>query len=260
MRESNKTVSILMPVYNASKVLKKALENLLSQTHRNLEIIAVDDCSTDDSLKILRFFGKRDKRLRVLKNRKRYGLSVCLNRGLKKAKGQFIAFMDPNDSCYKNRLEKQVSYLLSHPKTLCVGTQCEFVDQEKDFKISNFPSDHESISNTLFAGLSIQFETAMINRLLLPKDVLRFDGISYRFLPTERKVIYANVFLRLLPYGEINNLTEVLYIHKNPQPINSLFEFGRLWLKSAAVYDYRPSLWTFFFPLLAPVKTIFQSA
>lgn len=252
-------VSILLPIHNASTYLKACLESLLSQSYAQIEIIAIDDGSTDNSLRILRSYARKDARLKVFKNKKRYGLATCLNRGLKYASGYFLAFMDADDSNHKDRISKQLEYLLANPKVAAAGTNCQFVNPHT-FQIttSDFPLDHAAISASLFAGMTMQPETVMINKQLLPKDLLKFQGTSYRFLPKERRLIYAEAFLKIISYGEFHNLPELLYTHKNPETVESVISFMKLWAKSAAIPDFRPSFKSLFFPIFNDRKPIFQ--
>jgi len=259
MEETQKLVSILLPIHNASKYLKGSLESLLGQSYGHIEVIAVDDGSTDTSLRILKSYAKKDRRLKIFKNKKRYGLAICLNRGLKYASGTYLAFMDADDTSHKERILKQLDYLTANPKIAAVGTNCQFVNPVTyQITQSAFPTDHESIAKTIFAGVSMQPETVMINKTLLPKDLLKFNGTSYRFLPKERRVIYAEAFTKLLTYGEFHNLSDLLYIHKNPETIESVIEHMKLWAKSITIPDYTPSFKSLFSPLFSSRKPIFE--
>lgn len=253
-------VSILLPIHNASRNLRLALESLLNQTYRNIEVIAVDDGSKDESIEILKTFAEKDSRIKIFKNKKRYGLSTCLNRGFRYAKGQFIAFMDANDISFVQRVEKQVEFLTQNPKVAVVGTQCEFVDPEtRSVAKSSFPLDHEEVKPALFAGVSIQPETAMINRHVLPKDALKFEGTSYRFLPKERRVIYTKAFMNLVSYGQIENLSDFLYRHRYPGTIKSVVGIVKLWINSfIQPNDYRPSFRTLLLPFNNQTRLVSQ--
>src|ERR1035437_771680 len=90
-------ISVIMPVYNASEYLSKAIESILWQTHTNWELICVNDGSTDNSLSILKAFAKKDKRIKVFSNKTKRGIGYSLNKALKVTKGKFIARMDADD-------------------------------------------------------------------------------------------------------------------------------------------------------------------
>ena len=78
-------VSIIMPLFNAAKYLPEALHSVLGQTYQDFELICVDDCSTDDTGKLLKEFQKKDERIKILTNQKRLGAALSRNRVLKGA-------------------------------------------------------------------------------------------------------------------------------------------------------------------------------
>ncbi len=98
-------VSVIVPVYNVEKYLSKCLDSLVNQTLRDLEIICINDGSTDNSLKILRQYASNDSRIIVI-DQKNSGTGSARNRGLKVAKGEYIAFADPDDWLELNAFEE----------------------------------------------------------------------------------------------------------------------------------------------------------
>ena len=90
-------VSIIVPVYNASDYLDTCLETLVNQTIDNMEIIAIDDASTDNSLDILNDYASRYYNLRVYKNEKNLGQGMTRNKGIALANGEYIGFLDADD-------------------------------------------------------------------------------------------------------------------------------------------------------------------
>ena len=246
-------ISIILPVHNSSQHLEACIKSLSSQSYKNIEILAIDDDSKDGSYKILREFTRKDKRFKVKRNVKRYGIGITLNRLIKKAKGEFIAFMDAEDVSTKDRLKKQLLYLKSNPQVVAVGTQCFFVGKnEKKLGKSKFPKENERIYSSPLHGVSMQFETVMINKNLLPKDVLRFDTKSNAF-------IYSDVFLKLLPYGKFANLRNYLHYHRNHPKVYlkdlriNLIQLIQLFIKSITFYNYSFSARSFFAPIIKSV-------
>ena len=253
MRNDKPLISIILPVHNSSQHLRECVRSLLSQSYKNIEILAIDDDSKDGSYKILREFTRKDKRFKVKRNVKRYGIGITLNRLIKKAKGEFIAFMDAEDVSTKDRLKKQLLYLKSNPQVVAVGTQCFFVGKnEKKLGKSKFPKENERIYSSPLHGVSLQFETVMINKNLLPKDVLRFDTKSNAF-------IYSDVFLKLLPYGKFANLRNYLHYHRNHPKVYlkdlriNLIQLIQLFIKSITFYNYSFSARSFFAPIIKSV-------
>lgn len=110
-------VSVVIPVHNGAKTLPKALDSALCQ-RVELEIIVIDDCSEDDLEHALIPYG-RDDRVRVLKNEKNLGAAASRNRGVKEARGNYVAFLDSDDYWAPGKLEKQLQQLKQGNYVLC---------------------------------------------------------------------------------------------------------------------------------------------
>lgn len=89
-------VSIIIPVYNAEKHLKKCIQSVLTQTEKDIEVILIDDGSKDESLHICQLYEKQDNRLRVI-HQENSGVSAARNKGITLAKGEYIGFVDADD-------------------------------------------------------------------------------------------------------------------------------------------------------------------
>ena len=120
-------VTVLMPVYNAERYLRQAIESILSQTFHDFEFMIINDGSTDSSRDIVLSY--HDSRIRLIDNETNIGLPRTLNRGLSLAKGEFIARQDADDESNPDRLAHQVAYLSSHPHVALLGSQCTVIDQ-----------------------------------------------------------------------------------------------------------------------------------
>lgn len=91
-------ISIIVPVYNSEKYLSECIDSILNQTHKNLQVILVDDCSTDSSPKICADYAKRDKRVEVYRTEVNSGQSASRNLGLSHVKGEWVTFADNDDT------------------------------------------------------------------------------------------------------------------------------------------------------------------
>ena len=105
MNKNNIAVSVIVPVYNVELFLADCLESIIHQTLQNIEIIAINDGSTDKSPEILEQYAQKDKRIKVISQENK-GLSVARNVGLKQAQGEFISFVDSDDWIDSTFLEK----------------------------------------------------------------------------------------------------------------------------------------------------------
>lgn len=104
-------VSVIMPAYNASEYIDLSLQSVLSQSYTNLELIIVDDCSTDDTVDILECRQKKDDRIRIIRQKTNSGAGAARNTAIEAARGEFIAFLDSDDLWDKYKLEKQIDYM-----------------------------------------------------------------------------------------------------------------------------------------------------
>lgn len=117
-------VSVVMGIYNCEKTLKESLDSLLNQTYESFEIILCEDGSKDNTLKVAKDYVKNyPQKVRLIQNTTNKGLAYSLNRCIEISKGEYIARMDADDISYKNRLEKQMHYLETHPEYALVGSQ-----------------------------------------------------------------------------------------------------------------------------------------
>ncbi len=92
----NDLISVIVPVYNVKNYLEKCLDSIINQTYKNLEIILINDGSTDESLDICYMYEKKDNRIKVY-NQENHGLSYTRNRGIELARGKYIGFVDSDD-------------------------------------------------------------------------------------------------------------------------------------------------------------------
>lgn len=108
MKKNEAIVSIIIPVYNAKKYLSNTLDSVVKQTYKNLEIILVNDGSTDNSKDICESYAKIDKRIKVI-NKENGGVSSARNYGLALAKGEYISFVDSDDFLFEDMIETLVN-------------------------------------------------------------------------------------------------------------------------------------------------------
>lgn len=102
-------VSIVMPSYNSEKYIKASVESVIAQSYKNWELLIVDDCSTDETVKIIKSF--KDKRIILFQNEKNSGAALSRNWALREAKGKWIAFLDSDDLWLPTKLEEQLCFM-----------------------------------------------------------------------------------------------------------------------------------------------------
>ena len=132
MINTNVKISVIVPVYNVEKWLNMCVDSILAQSYKNLEVILVNDGSTDKSKDICDSYSKKDNRVRVL-NIKNSGQSVARNNGLKKATGDYILFVDSDDYISDNNIFKKFVKILEESNYDFIYTSyCRFEDGNDD--------------------------------------------------------------------------------------------------------------------------------
>ncbi len=105
-------VSVVMPNYNSGDMLEIAIKSVLSQTYKNLELIIIDDCSSDDSRAVIAKFSALDSRIKAIFKERNVGAAMSRNSALDIAKGDYIAFLDADDFWVDNKIENQIRFIL----------------------------------------------------------------------------------------------------------------------------------------------------
>lgn len=103
--------SVILPVYNSERYLRDAVTSVLQQSMSQLELLAIDDASTDGSLAILQQFAAQDSRVRVIANQENQGVASVRNAGIQLAQGEYVAFLDSDDSWQMNKLQQQLLWM-----------------------------------------------------------------------------------------------------------------------------------------------------
>lgn len=168
-------ISVIMSNYNTpEEYLRESIESILNQTYSNFEFIIVDDCSTDNSLNVIKSY--KDNRIIVIENTKNLGLTKSLNKALKQAKGEFVARMDADDISLPTRFEKQVAFLKENPNVIVCGTWCENFGDKTNIVRLGIPDRETYHIYQLFSNYpGIRHPSAMFNNILLSKYNIEYN-------------------------------------------------------------------------------------
>jgi len=230
MKNNEEFISILITNYNKSKFLKKSLDSLKKQNYKNFEIIIFDDCSTDNSLKIIKKF----KKIKLIINKKKKYISPALNqingilKCFKKSKGKIICLMDADDSFEKDKLKllniffgknENIKSVYNFPKTF--GTHFKFKNKQSN-----------KIWPTIFPTSCLAFR-----REYFLKFINFVKKKSFPNLEIDARLI---IFFKFY-YNEYNILKKQLtsYNFDNNGITSNVMRFSRLWwLRRYQAYNY----------------------
>jgi len=152
-------VTVLMPVYNAEKYLREAIESILNQTFTDFEFLIINDGSTDSSKEISLSYS--DSRIRYVENEKNLGIIDTLNKGIDLAKGEYIARMDADDISLSERLQKQVAFMNKNQDIDICGSQIKIIGAEI---YSNYAINNDDIRIMLLENNHLAHPTVIVRK------------------------------------------------------------------------------------------------
>ena len=166
-------VTVFMPMYNSEAYIREALESMMNQTYSHIEIIIVDDGSTDGSVEIVNSY--QDSRIRLIRNKENKGIPYTRNVGLQAATGKYMAIMDADDISLPHRIERQVDYMEKNQGIDAIGSFYEIFGGrfKRLFKPKNIAPDQMKIA-LLFSNY-IGNPTAFIRLETLKKHDIRYN-------------------------------------------------------------------------------------
>lgn len=231
------SASILMPIYNASKYLKQALDSVIKQTLKNIEIICINDGSTDNSLDIIRHYAKHDKRI-VIIDKDNSGYGDSMNKGLSVAHGEYIAILEPDDWYEPDMLETLYSLAIKNSLDVVKGDFYQYSSQTGDDKPYNlFSKDQcnkvlDNNKDIFIYSLQPSIWSAIYRRDFLNKNNIQFlntPGASYqdtsfnfKVFTLAKRVMFINT--PLIHYRIDNNQSSINNIAKKLPNIDKEYD------------------------------------
>lgn len=218
-------VSVVIPVYNAESFIAESIESMLSQTYKHIEVIIIDDNSTDNSWKIITSYQKRYPsliRAVHLTHNMNKGGDTCANIGIQMAKGSLIARMDADDISHPTRIEKQVEFLRRNKNVFMVGASAYVIDKNgKTIGEKIMPEKNDQIYGQymVFHPMihpSVVFKKNVIKRknFYLSKYSANNDYYTF-FNLISQGYVFANLPEKLLKYRIYGNNNSLKTIKKN---------------------------------------------
>jgi glycosyltransferase involved in cell wall biosynthesis len=222
----NTLVSIIIPIFNTSRYLDKCLKSIINQTFKNLEIILINDGSTDDSLLICEKYQKTDSRIIIL-NKTNEGAASARNLGLDFASGEYIGFIDSDDFVHPKMYEKLVDISKKYNTDIAF---CNFhegninqkkINQDYDiFEINKFDLLNDMYTSKATSAVVVWnklFKKHLFNNIRYPKNhIIDDEAIIYKLIFFSSKVYYTSEKLYYYTYNP-SSITKTKYF--NPKKI-----------------------------------------
>lgn len=210
-----KTISVVMPVYNASKYLKKTIESVLGQTFKDIELICVNDGSTDDSLAILRSFEEKDNRMIVI-DQKNTNAGAARNRGFSKVSSKYVIFLDADDLIEKNMLEKMYGCAEEVSADIVVTDSDIYLDDIGQYREGHAFKKNMLPSKKVFAGNDVNRIFSVFigwpwDKLFLT-DFIRENKLEFQEQKSTNDLFF--VYAALVRARRISVIPDILIHHR----------------------------------------------
>jgi glycosyltransferase involved in cell wall biosynthesis len=199
-------VSVLLAAHDEARYVRSAVESVLGQTFADLELVVVDDASTDGTAEAVSAVG--DERVVVLRNDEQLGLAASLNRGLEVATGRYVARLDADDVARPRRLERQVARLRATPEVAIVGSDVAELDEHgRPGAVHEMPRGPVAVRWHALFGAPFFHPTVLVDREALDRHGLRYD---HTYLESED----YDLWTRLLAFADGDNVPEPLVLKR----------------------------------------------
>ena len=177
---NNPLVTIIITCYNKEKYIERTIKSAINQSYNNLEIIIINDGSTDDSPNMIKDYQQIDKRISVVNQENSGSPGLARNAGIKIARGEFINFLDGDDLLYPKFVEETLNFQKENPKVDIVHTSWELVDNNyKNIALKNAPNSEDYLRDlllgNLFATHALLIRRSLINKVGLMLDIQTED-------------------------------------------------------------------------------------
>ncbi len=203
-------ISVIVPVYNVEDYLEECINSILSQTYTNLEILIVDDGSTDNSLAILQDFSQRDSRITIF-TKENGGLSSARNRAIDEAKGEYFTFIDSDDYIEENYIEYLMKSLIDNEADISIVNSYHMINGKRkdiinnDGSVSIFSrrevlekmySKENDFIGILQSAQGKLYKKNLFNNIRYPLGKKYEDAFTtYKLYLNSKKIVYTNIAL-----------------------------------------------------------------
>lgn len=191
--EENK-VSIIIPVYNTEKFIGKTIESVLNQTYKNWEILIFNDKSKDNSLKIIKKYSEKDKRIKVVDSKENVGVVAARNKLTEIATGEFIAFLDADDYWKQNKLEKQIKFMRKNNALISCTEYTRVTEDEKeinDIIIKEIITYEDMLKNNYLGCLTVIYNANKLGKRYFKEREKNEDYVLWLEIVKETKIIFG---------------------------------------------------------------------
>lgn len=204
-------ISIVTASYNYEQYISETIQSVLNQTYSDWEMIIVDDCSSDNSVEVIKSFN--DKRIKLFVNEKNLGLKGTVKRGIKEAKGDWVVFLESDDKIMPDYLEKKIQIAKKYHDVNLIFNDCEFFGDEK--KVTDF---NNALKKTRRVNSERKYPAKMFWKFYQSNKIFTFSTVMAKreellkldFNPKLDYLLDWHLWIQMADYGKFYYINEKL--------------------------------------------------
>lgn len=232
-------VSIIVPVYNSERFINDTIKTVKEQTYENWELLLINDCSTDNSKKIIEKYIKEDKRIKLIDLESNSGAATARNTGINKSNGKYVAFLDADDLWDNKKLEKQIKFMKENNYTFTF-TGYEFADEEgkgngKIVRVPNKINYKQALKNTTIWTSTVIFDVQKLGKELIQMPNVKRGQDTATWWKVLKKIDNAYGINEVLSYyrrtneslsaNKLKALKRTWNLYRNVEKLNIFYSF-----------------------------------
>ena len=228
--QHNELVSVVMPVYNGEDYIAETVKCVLDQTYRNIELIIVDDCSTDNTADIVKAFAEQDSRIKY-HYREKSNAGVQRNYGYKQSNGEFLLFLDSDDLFERDMVEKMINKIIIDEADICVCNadqynteNGEYISKPQYLRINVIP-DKVPFSKKSIGNKILYFTTSVPWNKMIKRELIEKNNLSFQDIERANDQLFS--VMALIIAESITIVDDVLVHYRVKQKGNLTTEFSQ---------------------------------
>jgi len=235
-------ISVIMPYRQKREYVHKAIKSVLGQTYKKFELIIIFDDEKKDDLNFIKSITKNKKKIKIIINNKNIGAGPARNKGIKKAKGKYIAFIDSDDFWKPNKLEKQIKFIESNKYKFIFSSY--LIKDENKLKIRY--AKKKLNYNDLLKSCDIGLSTVMLEKSIVPKNVFpklntKEDYVAWLKICKKRITAHGQKDIFVIWNNTKNSLSKPL-MRKLIDAFKVYYSYEKLSLITSLIFVFRLSL------------------
>ena len=226
-------ISVIVPIYNVQNYIEKCLKSISNQTYKNIEIILVNDASTDNSLKICKKIQEQDARIKIIDLKINKGVSNARNVGLENAIGKYICFIDSDDYIEKDMIENMVKNIEKTDSDISI---CNFKKNIKEKNNSNYLETYNK-EELLKKIMGRKFFQGFVWNKLYKRDIIEKYGLNFKediFICED--LLFNCEYISKINKGVFDGKKLYNYVQRKDSAYNG--EFKESWMSILKAYKY----------------------